>query len=462
MKTKQSLFGQLNFYSTALKIALPVMLEMFVQFMVSLIDNFMVAGLGDIKMSGVNLVNHLVYIILIFFTALAGAGGMFMSQYNGAKDKEGMQNVFRFKQISFFVSALIFMLVLWLVPRPLLTLLVEGNASATAILDQGEIYAYLIMFTFIPMGLSMGIASSLREIGIVKAPMIISSIGTLINTFFNYVLIYGKWGFPRLEVAGAAYATIIARVSGLIIFLVYIRIKKPDFFVSAIHIFKVKLSFFGKVLKKSSLVFVCDLIWVFCETVSMALYNKRGGADVVAGMSAGWTLTNLAFLIEPAISVTIGVIVGGSLGKNDFDRARKEARWLNSGAVVMGFFGSIVTLLCILIIPIAFGRLSLSAQLIARKLLIMASIYMPIWTYINTQFFISRAGGDVVTGLWIDLIGNVGLFIPAMYLLTYLTDLDAVMLYGLGQVPSLIRIPIARWQLKKERWVKNLTNKAST
>lgn len=450
-------FGTLDFYAQALRIAVPIMLQMLVQSLVSLIDNFMVAGLGDVKMSGVNLVNHLLFIILTLFVAVASAGGMFMSQYSGAKDRRGMQQVFRFKQITILILALMFIITFLLFPRPLLGLLVSGNAASPAILDQAQIYLKLILITFIPFGLSIGISSSLREIGIVKPPMVISIISALINTLFNYLLIYGKFGFPRLEVTGAAYATILARVTELIIFALYIKKHRPAFYVKIHHLLQVRISLFFTILRKSALVFVSDVSWVMSETVSMALYNTRGGADVVSGMSAGWAITNLAFLIYPALSAAMGVIIGGTLGKGDFTLAKKQARWLQSGGILLGFGAGAVTILSTLIVPIAFGSLSSSAQMVARRLLIMATIYMPFWTFINTLFSTARAGGDVITGVWMDMIGNVFIFIPVMAVLTFYTNMGPVLLYGVAQIPSLVRIPIAFSQLKKERWVHNLT-----
>lgn len=101
--------------------------------------------------------------------------------------------------------------------------MVEKNLSKIEILGEAKIYTSIIIFTFIPMAFSTSISSLFREIGNVKVPMYITSISTLINTIANYVFIYGHFGAPRLEVAGAAYATVIARFAELIIFLIYVK-----------------------------------------------------------------------------------------------------------------------------------------------------------------------------------------------------------------------------------------------
>ena len=83
---RKTLFGPAHFYKRALLIALPVMGQLLIQNMVSLMDNFMVAGLGDVKMSGVNIAGQVNFIFLVFVNALCISGGIFMSQYNGAKN----------------------------------------------------------------------------------------------------------------------------------------------------------------------------------------------------------------------------------------------------------------------------------------------------------------------------------------------------------------------------------------
>ena len=92
-------FGDVKFYKKALLIGLPVMLQQLIQTMVSLIDNFMVAGLGDVKMSGVNICGQILFSFMVLLNAICMAGGIFMTQYSGAKDKNGMQQTLCFKII---------------------------------------------------------------------------------------------------------------------------------------------------------------------------------------------------------------------------------------------------------------------------------------------------------------------------------------------------------------------------
>ena len=167
---------------------------MLIQTMVSLIDNFMVSGLGDIKMSGVNITGQILFVFMVFLNTICMSGGIFMTQFSGANDRRGMQQAFCFKMMMGILAIIFYKYVCLVIPRQFLSLMVKGNAQADLILDQGVAYMRLMAWIGIPMMISTVIASSFREIGEVKAPLVISVIATLVNTFFNWVLIYGNLG----------------------------------------------------------------------------------------------------------------------------------------------------------------------------------------------------------------------------------------------------------------------------
>ncbi|ULQ58758.1 MATE family efflux transporter [Brucepastera parasyntrophica] len=454
---KRTHFGSPAFYKSALAIAIPVMLQALLQNVVSLIDNFMVAGLGDVKMSGVNVTNQLLFIFFVSMNTISVAGGIFMSQYNGAKDSDGMQQSFRFKFHVSMILAIVVGLACAFFPKQLLGLLVNRNTQSAEIVEAGSEYLALIIFTLIPIGISTSIATSFRETGNVKPPLVISVAATLVNTFFNWVFIYGNLGAPRLEVRGAAIATIIARIVEMVIYIVYIRKTRPLFYSRIRDLFKIKIKLFLTILRKSGLLFASELSWVIIETIMTAVYNGRGGAEIVSGMAAGWAIANLFMLIFGGIHTAIGVIVGGTLGKNEIDAARDQARWLKNGAFILGCFIALIESFSVLLVPLVFGNLSADSRIVTRNLLWIISAYMPVWTYLNAQFAIARAGGDAIMGAWVDVSVNTVLFLPGIFLLAWFTDFGPVAMYAIVKITDFVKVGVAAWQLSKERWLKNLT-----
>ena len=223
-------------------------------------------------------------------------GGIFMTQFYGARNREGMGQAFRYKLIMGLAAFVPYYLVCMTFPRQVLSLMLVGNSQAGPILDEAVKYIRIMFFTGIPVTISISIASSLRDIGKVRIPLYVTIAATLTNTILNWLLIYGHLGFPKMGVEGAALATVIARALELTIFVViYIR-TKPEFAVKAADFLKINRIQFRETLVKGFLVLFCEMVWALSETITTAVYNGRGGADVVSGMASGFAIANLFFV----------------------------------------------------------------------------------------------------------------------------------------------------------------------
>lgn len=459
LKTKEGnrLFGSRRFYSEALAIALPIMLQGLIQSMVSLVDNYMVADLGDVAMSGVNITGQILFAFMVVFNSAAMAGGIFLTQYFGAKDAQGMKQAFRFKLIAGIMIFIPFMLACKVFPRQLLPLLMMRNTQKGQILDVAVEYIRIVFWMGIPMMISICIASSIRDMGRVKLPLIISGAATLLNTLFNWLLIYGKLGFPRLEIRGAAIATVIARWAECTAFIIVCIREKPDFIVGIRDLFKVDLKLFQRILHKSTVVIVCDLVWVTAENVTTAIYNGRGGADVVSGMAAGFGIANLYFVAFGGVYSATEVIIGKTLGTGELELARKQKTWLLSGSVVFGLLMIPVSLAGIPLVPVVFGHLSESAIDICRTMVMAISLLMPVWIIGQAQRAIARAGGDTAMGAWADIVVTALISMPLLLLLAGCSSVGPVMICVAGKGVDIIKLVFFHFWLKKEKWLKNLT-----
>lgn len=453
-------FGNWPFYRRALAIAIPVMAQQLIQNLVSLVDNFMVSGLGDVKMGGVNVANQVFFNFFIILNTICISAGIFMSQFKGAGKKEGMQQTFRFKLILTSLCAIAITVLCYIAPSGLFELMVQKNSDAPAIVEQCVKYSRALAFSWIFTVVSQCIASSLREIEIVRPPLFISVAATFINTALNWILIYGNLGAPRLEVEGAAWATVIARICELIMFLIYAAVKKPEFIFNPLKIFKIDFSLFLSIIRKSGMILYSEVFWAVSETISNALYNGRGGAEVCSGMACGFAIANLIFISMGGVVTSASVILGQELGAGNLEQSRKYKNWILTGSAVFGFFFLALGLAASLLVSLIFKDLSQESQNIARGLIIVMSIYLPLWTFLNGQYSVSRTGGDTAMGVICDTVGNI-LFIGGMFLLAFFTDLGPVWMYAIVKLSDVPKTIIAHFWLKKEKWLVNLTEKNS-
>ena len=456
---KKKLFGSAAFYKKVLTIAIPVMLQQLIQNMVSLIDNFMVSGLGDISMSGVNVAGQILFVFMIFINTICMSGGIFMTQFFGANDERGMKQVFRFKLVAGLLAFIPYFLVCIVFPRQVLSLMLINNTDAPLILDEGVKYIRIMFFMGLQMTVSMCIASSLRDLGKVRFPLIVTIIATATNTFFNWTLIYGHLGLPALGVKGAAYATVIARTLEFVIFMVMFIKTKPQFFVGIREFFKIDFKLFREILKKGALVLVCEMVWVLSETVTTAIYNGRGGADVVSGMASSFAIANLFFVAFGGIYNSTGVVLGKTLGEGQLEKARQEKTWLLTGAAVFGIVMMGFGFATVLLVPIVFVKLSAGAIAICRDMVILMAIFTPLWVYMNAQHAVARAGGDTAMGAYTDATITIFVMMPMLLALGIFTNVGPVEMYLYIKLLDVIKIIVFHFWLKKERWLKNLAGR---
>jgi Na+-driven multidrug efflux pump len=206
------------------------------------------------------------------------------------------------------------------------------------------------------------------------------------------------------------------------------------------------------------MIFASEMSWVTSETIMTAMYNRRGGAEVVAGMAAGWTIANIFFLIFGGIWIACQVLVGGSLGAGNLEQARNRAKWLRSGSVVAALVIALPgAALSAFLVPLVFSNLSAAARFNCLGLVFVILAYLPFWGYINVQFAVTRAGGDTAAGMYADLSVNTLLFAPGAILLSFFTSMHPIPMFALLKVTDFVKIAIIGYFLKKERWVKNLT-----
>jgi putative MATE family efflux protein len=455
------MFGPRLFYREALGIVVPVMLQMVITSLISLIDNFMVAGLGDVKMAAVNVANQINFVYIVIVNAACMAGGIFLSQHRGARNAEGMRQSLRFKLIAALVVAVAHTCLCLLMPEALIRLMLGGNSQGEAIVHEGARFLRLVAPSFIPIAVGSALGSSYRDIGKTKIPLIVSSVAAALCTFLNWILIYGALGAPRLEVSGAAIATDIARLAEAAAFLYIAALGKPAFAFRPRTLFRIDVRIFKKIFGRSTMMFFSETAWVLSETIVTALYNGRGGAETVAGMAAGWTIANIFFMVFGAVTTATSVIVGSTLGAGKLEEARAKGRWIVYGAFVLGTLVGAIAAASTFLIPLVFGNLSAAARVVTRGLVFVIAAYIPLWTLLNAQFALSRAGGDTTMGMWVDVGVTYAIFLPVAFALAVWTGLGPVALFAIAKLADLGKACVAFWWLSKERWVKNLAESAS-
>ena len=310
--------GDRAFYRRVLAVALPIVIQNAITNFVSLLDNIMVGQVGTIPMSGVSIVNQLMFVFnLCIFGANSGAG-IFTAQFHGSKNDDGIRHTFRFKLIISLLLAVLGCGLFATSGDSLIRLYLQGEGDpldAAAVLEYGRRYLSIMLVGLLPFALSNAYSGTLRETGQTLVPMIAGICAVFVNLILNYILIFGKFGAPAMGVAGAAWATVISRYVELVIVGIWTHLHSNShpFIRGAYHSLYIPGTLLRSIAAKGLPLLANEFLWAS----GMAMINQcysTCSLDVVPATNISSTIYNLAGVGYMANGNAVGIMMGQMLG----------------------------------------------------------------------------------------------------------------------------------------------------
>lgn len=449
---KEKYIGDSAFYKRTLKLALPLMLQGLLVSLAGLLDNLMVSGLGDSFLSGVAASNRFFIIYNFGVLGVTVASGVFIGQYLGAHNKGKMQESFRASIILAYLIALPFFILILFFPN----LVLSFFTSDSAIIAAGTDYYRAIVYSIMPLTLSLAISGAIRSTGDTISPIYASIVGVVVNVVFNFLLINGAFGFPKLGVFGAGMATLISRFVELALLLMILKVRQYDFNTKVKDIFKIDKKLFSLISKNAFNTGMNEIMWASSMAVLMKFYATRGPAAMSAYAVAG-SISDLFFVLFNGMSAATTVLVAHHLGANEYDKAKLNANRLIFFSVMLAILLGMVLIIISGFVPLIYKDISSEAQMISVQLLrVIGSLF---WVFMyNVQIlFMLRAGGDSLSAFIMDSGFMWLVNIPIVGFFTYFTNIPIVLLYIIGQATDLIKLTVSTIVYRRENWVKNVT-----
>ncbi len=451
--------GNKQFYKSVMIIAIPIMIQNGITNFVSLLDNIMIGQIGTEAMSGVSIVNQILNVFNIGMFGLVSGAGIFGAQFYGSGDEEGFKQSMRFKVLSgLLVSILVIALFVFKGETLISLFLHDSNTEMmNATLAAGKKYLSIMVIQMIPYALVQAYSSSLRERGETILPMISGLAAVVVNMALNYVLIFGKLGLPRLGVAGAAIATVSARFVELAVVVLWTHLRqKHKCFTKGLYTsFKISSTLTKRILITGTPLMLNEAMWAGGMAVIMSGYSVRG-LDTVAAFNISTTLSNLFNIVFIAMGNAIAIIIGQLLGGKKFDEAKVAARKLlffsTVSCVGIGLF-----MMCFApFFPLIYNT-SQHVRHLATSFLLIASLFMPSYSFMNASYFTIRSGGKTLITFLFDSVFVWVVSIPLCFILTKLTSLPITIIYFLVQASEILKCIIGYILVKKGVWINNLT-----
>ncbi len=457
--TLKKYFGDKKFYKMVMAVAVPIMIQNFITNFVSMLDNLMVGSLGTEQMSGVSIVNQLIFVFnLAIFGALSGAG-IFTAQFFGKNDPDGIRYTIRYKAVVTFLLFGVAIFIFNIFEEPLINMFLhesDANADVALTLEYAKIYLKTILWGILPFCIAQIFSSTLRETGETFAPMVAGFIAVLTNCLFNWVLIFGKLGFPQLGVQGAAIATNISRYveCAVIIFFVIIKRKRFSYFKGVFKSLHIPHKVFKDITVKGMPLLFNEFFWSLGMSLLSVAYSLHG-IDVVAGYSISSTVMNLANIAFISLGSSIGIIIGKQLGANEFEKAYDTDRKLITFSVVLSLGIGVVVFLVGDKIPLLYNVSDASKEY-AAFFIKVCSLFIPIHAFANASYFTVRSGGKTLITFLMDSVFIMGVNVPVAFALFYAFDLSIWIIFPIVQAIDIIKVIIGMTLVKKKVWLNNI------
>ena len=457
----QKYIGDRAFYKRFLTIVIPIIIQNGITNFVSMLDNIMVGRVGSLPMSGVSIVNNMMFVYsLCVFGASSGAG-IFTAQFYGCDDDEGIRHTFRFKLIICTLLSLIGIVFFIAFGTPLINFYLQGEGSpadAAEILRHGLDYLYMTFWGFVPFAISNAYSSTLRETGQTTVPMVSGITAVFVNLILNYVLIFGNFGAPEMGVAGAALATAISRYVELAILVIWTHKHKQicRFIEGAYRSLYIPWSLLKQIIAKGMPLLVNEALW----SGGMAFLNQcysTCGLDVVPALNITSTISNLAGVAFIAGGNAVGILMGQMLGaSNSEEQIRDSNRKLIVANVAIGaVFGLLLASISGLF-PMIYNATD-SIRHTATQLILICAVTMPVHSYLNATYFTLPSGGKTLVTFIFDSGYIWCCTIPVAFVLSRFTNLPILPLYLICQSLDILKCFVGARMLKKGSWIQNLT-----
>lgn len=387
---KITLIRDKNFYRKILSIMLPVALQQAINIGVNMMDTVMLGSFGEIQLSASSLANQYYNCFTILCMGIIGGSSILASQFWGAGDKEHVRETFNMAlRLSLGVSVVFAIITFFFTPQ-----IMRIYSSDPDVIEQGVRYLNVTVFVFALHGTSLVATQLMRSVGKAQLGLFVSIVSFIVNVGANYIFIFGKFGAPRLEIAGAAVGTLIARSVEFLLTFVYILHLDRDLGLRVHHLMcSPSGHLYRNYFRLGAPVLISDSLLGIGSTMVSVILGHMGTVAVSANAICQ-VVDRLCTVVIQGVSNASGVIIGNTIGSGDTNLAIRQGE---SFYLLSMIFGAVSALLVFLIGPISISMYNLTPEtILATRHLMNAYVIVVFFQAIQSVMTkgVLRGGGD--------------------------------------------------------------------
>ncbi len=446
MKQETKLFAK-----KLLTLVMPIAFQQFMLALVNASDAIMLGVIDQDSLAAVSLASQIPFVENLFLAAMTTGLSILAAQYWGRGDLGAVERIFAFVMKVTATIALVFGLAALLAPR----LLMMMFTSEEELIAAGAVYLRTVSPSLLLTGISQVYLCILKNSGSALRSTVISSVSVVVNIVINAVLIYGLLGAPRLGIAGAAAATVIARVIE-VAWCIIASARRSKVHLRLKNMLHDDKKLRADFLKYSLPVLGNQLAWGLGFTMYSVIMGHLG-KDAVAANSIANIVKNLIVCFCTGLASGGGIIVGNELGRGRLDTAREFGRRLCKLAIWCGL-GSGALLIALIPLILKLSELEPAATSYLGVMLLMCSYYVAGKSVnMTTIGGIFCAGGDSRFGLICDTVTLWCVTVPLGFFTAFVLKWPVLAVYFVICLDEVIKLPAVYHHYKKYKWVRNLT-----
>lgn len=444
------------FYKTFFRLTSVIALQNVLVYVVNLADNVMIGTYSETAMSGVALVNQVQFMLQMLVSG-AGEGMIVMaSRYWGERDIPSIHKTVSIGMwMGLAFSALMWALVFFF-PMPVLRLLTPEEP----VLAEAAVYMRIVCFSYVFFAVTQLLLASMRSVETVNVGFTVSLVALFVNVVLNYALIFGKLGCPEMGAAGAAWATLIARIVETLVTVIYVRFIDKKLRLRIRTFLRIDRTLFRHYLRYGSPVILSSGVWGIGMAAQTAILGHMGAASIAAN-SIATTAFNMLTVVTYGSANASQVITAKTIGEQRIDDAKQYAKTFQALFLVIG----VVTGLLIFFLRGAIvGMYNVSGESaeLSRKFLAVLSV-----TVVGTSYQMSclcgivRGGGDTRFVLYNDMIFMWGIVLPLTALAAFVLHWPPVVVFACLKSDQITKCAVAVVKVNRFRWIKRFDQAAA-
>lgn len=447
------LFEDRQFYRKFMFIAGPIALQNLLMASLALVDIVMIGQLGEAAIAAVGLGGQVFFLATLLFYGISSGGAVYFAQFWGRKDIESIKKTIFLVIFLVEAGAGLLSIIAIAIPEYIITIF----TTDPAVISAGSEYLTITGISFLFTALSIAYSLALRSIGKASLPLKASIVSISVNTVLNYILIFGKFGFPEMGIMGAAIATTISRFIEMAIIIIYVYKSGSVLAVGIKDFLNLKMDFVRKYLKTTIPVILNELAWATGMLVYKIVY-ARMGTDTIATIGITETTDSLIFSFLLGSANACAIMIGNKIGERDIIGVHAYSRKLILLAFSLGILGGSILFLIAPYVPLLFN-VSDDVRRSATLVMYILAMFTVIKS-INLHFVIGifRGGGDTKFSFFIDIIGTWFVGVPLAVLFGLILDFPLHIVVLIIIIEEALKAVLGLFRYRSNKWIHDVAD----